>query len=120
MANLEQLAEAKKHVLNISLVDFKAFTGRSLQDTQLELVVGHSEECDFQKDAVEGALLDLYSNMQKQGIPDAVALKIDASYNSEEAIYSASAFATGLRRIEQKNQRLSIGCWDVQETENHP
>ena len=100
MANLEKLAEAKKHVLNISLVDFKAFTGRSLQDTQLELVVGHSDECDYRADAVDGALLDLYSNMQRQGIPDAVALKIDASYNSEEEIYSASAVATGLKRID--------------------
>ncbi len=100
MANLEQLAEAKKHVLNISLVDFKAFTGRSLADTQLELVVGHSDECDYQADAIDGALLDLYSNMQKQGISDAVALKIDASYNSGEEIYSASAVATGLKRID--------------------
>ena len=84
----------KEHILPISVTDFKALTGRSLQDVTLELLVAKSAGTYDHEESVEFALRQLYSDMGQKGIQDAVCLQLEVCIDRGQ--FHTTAYAVGL------------------------
>ncbi len=88
----------EKCTLPISLTDYKALTGRSVQDCDLELLVSASSESGYgvQEVAIKNALENMYRTMNNKGIEMAICLDVKISLHKDNYYYMA-AFALGLK-----------------------
>ena len=87
----------EKCILPISLADYKALTGRSVQDCDLELLVSTSSENghDVQETAINDALENMYRTMRSKDIETAICLDVKITLGTY--YYHVAAFALGLR-----------------------
>ncbi len=97
MDGLEQ--QYREHILPISVADFKAITGRSLQDVTLELLISRSTKYEVaHSESVNSALRNMYEEMERRGIQDAVCLQLDVKTDKIfNPYYFTTAYAVGLR-----------------------
>ncbi len=113
MSENSYLEEAKRHIFPIGFADYKARTGRSLEDVDLEHLLVHVNvdprgDPDYMRKRNAATVFDLaietmYSLMKSKEIDDAICLNIQwiewGAHDSSE-IKGCVAYALGLKRID--------------------
>ena len=107
--DMETLTRAKLHILPMSVVDYKAISGRSLDDVTFELLYaqggikeGINQWEETETEALDVTLSNLYRDMQQRGVDDAICLHVNMSYtrcgSKDTNHWRATAYALGIRK----------------------